>query len=259
MMSIQIPEIGAEMLLHVLYPELEDRWMVHHDGAFYRNYSRDVMDISPEDAHVWLSRDGYLDLLPQGLFSQEDDLKTGDKQAKHKELLKQRRILSEAFLPFDSFAFRRRLKVEGNLSQLLEDKLDYILKTFFGFDLVAEENPYVREFAVLLPCVRQIRGDFGLLRNLLSRLFHCQVRQKEGRYSDTDDTRQWLPVIRYELNIPGLSSQEFQALYRDVQPLTAFLSEWFVPMEVRLEIVIKQHQAQSQVDRQLTLDYNAQL
>ena len=41
--------------------------------------------------------------------------------------------------------------------------------------------------------------------------------------------------------------------------LTAFLSEWFVPMEVRLEIVIKQHQAQSQVDRQLTLDYNAQL
>ena len=257
-MTTEIPEIGAEMLLHYLYPELEDRWTAHHDGTFYRNYSRDVMDISPEETTVWLSRDSFLELLPQGLFAQEDYLKTGDKQEKHKELEQQRRILSEAFLPFDSFAFRRSLQVERQVSELLNDKLAFLLKTYFGFDLAAEENPYVREFAVLLPYVRQWRGDFGLIRNLLSAVFHCEVTMQERRYSQTDSTRQWLPVIRFELLIPDLSAQEFQAMSQEIQPLTDFLSEWFMPMEVRLEIRIKQHRVSPQVNSQLTLDYNAE-
>ena len=259
MMKVQIPEIGAEMLLNYLYPELEDRWIAHHDGAFYRNYNRDVMELSPEENTVWLSRDGFLDLLPQGLLSREDFLKTGDIQEKHKELERQRRILSEAFLPFDTLAFRRRLKLERSVSELLEGKLSYVLKTYFGFHLDQEENPYVREFAVLLPYVRQWRGDFGLLKNLLSAVFHCGVALKEGRYSETDSTREWLPVVRYELLVPGLSAPQFQALHAQVKPLEAFLSEWFIPMEVRLELVLKEHPASSPLNARLTLDYNTEL
>ena len=259
MMTTQIPEIGAEMLLNYLYPELEDRWIAHHDGAFYRNYSRDVMELSPEENTVWLSRDGFLDLLPQGLLSREDSLKTGDIQEKHKELERQLRILSEAFLPFDSLAFRRRLKLERNLSEVLEGKLSYVLKTYFGVDLEAQENPYVREFAVLLPYVRQWRGDFGQLKSLLSAVFHCPVAMKEGRYSETDSTREWLPVVRYELLVPGLSAAEFQALYTEVKPLEAVLSEWFVPMEVRLELAVREHTDASRVNSRLTLDYNTEL
>lgn len=259
MMSLQIPEIGAEMLLNYLYPELQDRWIAHHDGAFYRNYSRDVMGLSPEDSTVWLSRDGYLELLPQGLLGGEDYLKSGDREEKHKVLKHQRRILSEAFLPFDTFAFRRRLQLERNVSELLEDKLAFVLKTYFGFDWEAQENPYVREVAVLLPFVRQWRGDFGLLKNLLSAVFRCEVVRREGRYSQTDSTREWLPVVRYELLVPGLSAPEFQTLSQAIKPLEDFLSEWFVPMEVRLELVIREHGASNRLDSGLTLDYNTEL
>ena len=257
--NAQIPEIGAEMLLNYLYPELEERWIAHHDGTFYRNYNQDVLSLDPEEAQVWLSRDSFLRLLPQGLLSSEDELKKGNALEKHEALEARRKLLAEAFLPFDTFSFRRRLKAERNVSELLDDKLEYLLKTYFGFDLAAEENPYVRELAVLLPCIRERRGDYGLIRRLLAALFHCEVTMSERRWSGTDSTRQWLPVLCYELLIPGLSAEEYQALYRDLQPLTDFLGEWFIPMEVKLEIVIRQHGAAPQVDVALMLDYNTEL
>ena len=104
-----------------------------------------------------------------------------------------------------------------------------------------------------------MRGDFGCIRNLLAAVFHCDVTMQERRYSETDSTAQWLPVVRYELLVPGLSGQEFQAMNREIEPLTAFLSEWFMPMEVRLEILVKQHSVSPQVNRELTLDYNTEL
>ena len=258
-MTPQISEISAEMLLGRLYPELEDRWTAHHDGTFYRNYSRDVMEVEPEIAEVWLSRDSILGLLPQGLISTEDELRTGDKSEKHKELEMRKKLLSEAFLPIDTFTFRRSLKVERNVSELLEGKLEYILKTYFDVDLQDEKNPYVREFAVLLPCIRNRRGDFQLIRRLLSDVFGCEVTMQERRYSATDSTRQWLPSIRYELLVPELTAESYREMLLDVKPLEAFLGEWFVPMEVRLEIEIKQHHALRPLDGGLTLDYNTEL
>lgn len=258
-MTPQISEISAEMLLGRLYPELEDRWTAHHDGTFYRNYSRDVMEVEPEIAEVWLSRDSILGLLPQGLISTEDELRTGDKSEKHKELEMRKKLLSEAFLPIDTFTFRRSLKVERNVSELLEGKLEYILKTYFDVDLQDEKNPYVREFAVLLPCIRNRRGDFQLIRRLLSDVFGCEVTMQERRYSETDSTRQWLPSIRYELLVPELTAESYREMLLDVKPLEAFLGEWFVPMEVRLEIEIKQHNALRPLDGGLTLDYNTEL
>ena len=247
------------MLLDYLYPELEEKWIVRYDGTFYRNYSRDAMEISPEESTVWLSRDGLLDLLPQGLLSMEDDLKTGDKQEKHRQLDLQRRVLSEAFLPFDSVSFRRLLKVEKKVSELLSDKLAYVLKTFFGFDIEAEENPYVKEFAFLLPYVRHWRGDMEMLRRLLSSVFDCEVVRRDGRYSEEDSTRAWIPSVRFELRIPNLTAEEFKALQKDVLPLRDFLSEWFIPAEVRLEILVKHHSASPVLNENMILDYNTEL
>ena len=258
-MITQIPEIGAEMLLNYLYPELEEKWIAHHDGTFYRNYSKDVLELDSGSAEVWLSRDSMLALLPQGLISSEDELKTGDKAEKHKELELRLKLLSDAFLPIDTVAFRRRLKTERIVSGLLNDKLEYLLKAYFGFDLQEEENLYVREFALLLPYVRQKRGDFGLLRNLLSAVFQCPVTLAERRYSETDSSRQWLPCVRYELLVPDLPAESYRAMLRDIKPLEVFLGEWFVPAEVRLEIEIKQHQAHRPLDGELTLDYNTEL
>ena len=247
------------MLLNFLYPELEEKWIVRHEGTFYRNYSRDVMELDPEHAEVRLSRDSLLSLLPQGLISPDDELKGGDLAEKHQEIELRKRVLLEAFLPFDSLAFNYRLRAERNIAELLDDKLAWLLKSFAGFDLETVENPYVREMVPLLPLIRLHRGNFGLLRNLLAVLFRCEVTMTERRYSETDSTRSWLPSVRYELLVPDLSSEEFRTLHRDLQPLKSFLEEWFVPMEVRLEIVIKQHGITPKVGEPLTLDYTTDL
>lgn len=257
--NTQIPEIGAEMLLNLLYPELEEKWIAHHDGTFYRNYNQDVLSLSLEEGRVWLSRDSLLGLLPQGVLSGEEDLKKGDWSEKHKELERRIKILSEAFLPIDTFAFRRLLKAEKGVEDLLGDKLSYILKNYFGYDLEAEQNPYVREFAVLLPCIRERRGDFALIRSLLASVFNCEVIMSERRYSQSDSSRQWLPELRYELIIPGLTAGEFRDLNRDIQPLRDFLSEWFMPVEVHLELLVKQPRAARTSSIEGVLDYNTEL
>ena len=128
-MDTQIPDIGAEMLLNYLYPELEERWTARLEGTFYRNYSPDILSLDPETAEVSLSRDGMLKLLPQGLLSQEGDLRKGGKKSSHKDLEYRLKVLSEAFLPFDSFSFRRRMRAERSVSELVGGKLEYLLKT----------------------------------------------------------------------------------------------------------------------------------
>ena len=254
-----IPEISAEMLLNFLYPDLEEKWIAHHDGTFYRNYNRDVLSVNPDEAQVWLSRDSLLRLLPQGLFSPEEELKKGDIVEKHDEIQQRIKLLSEAFLPFDTFSFRRHLKAERNVEELLDGWLSFLLKTYYGIDPDAVRNPYIRSLAVLLPGIRRWRGDFDLLRSLLAAVFHCEVTLQERRYSETDSTRVWIPEVRYELLVPGLSAKEFKILQADILPVRDFLAEWFMPMEVRLEIVAKHHHAAAGVGEQLILGYNTEI
>ena len=91
-----ISEIRAEVLLNYLYPELEDRWRAHYDGAFYRNYNRDALYVNTDTAEVSLARDGFLRLLPQGLLSNTDELRKGNNQGSTEELEWRIHMLSEA-------------------------------------------------------------------------------------------------------------------------------------------------------------------
>ena len=258
----EIPELRAEMLLNYIYPELEDEWIANHDGSFYRNYNRDALSLDDNEKRVRLARDGFLKLLPQGLLNNESELKENGKidiRERHRQLEWRQKLLTETFLPIDTLYFRRHLRIERSVSELLNTKLEYILKKYYHFDLNAEKNPYVREFAVLLPYVRGRRGDFGLLRTLLSALFECKVAMVEKRYSHIDSTKCWTPFLRYELLIPDLDAPAYQTIYQDTRPLVDFLSEWFVPVEVVFDIVIKQHRVRPFADQRLVLDYNTEL
>ena len=155
------------------------------------------------------------------------------------DLLARKRLLMDLFQPFDTFAFRCRLSLEREISSLLETRLQEILSRFFGFDLASEQNSYVREAAVLLPFVSHLRGDLYFVRDLLSSLFRCEVQLTIGRYSETDNTRSWLPSARYEMIMPDLSAEEYNCLMDDVRPLNEFVCEWFMPMEAKCFIDIK--------------------
>ena len=199
-----LSEISAEMLLNYLYPDLADRWIVQAEGTFYRNYNSDLLAYDDEAAVVQLSRDSFNQLLPQGLLYRSVE----------------------------------RGKVR-EVSSLLETRLQEILSRYFGFDLASEQNHYIRETAVLLPFVSHLRGDLYFVRDLLSSLFRCEVQLTIGRYSETDNTRSWLPMAQYEMIMPDLSAEEYNRLMKDVRPLNEFVCEWFMPMEAKCFIDIR--------------------
>jgi len=258
--SRNLYQIKAEVLLNYLYPEMEDQWVAINRGTFYRNYSQDALDVEENEGRVVLARDGFLRLLPEGLLTKDGDLKGEDIAAKYKELEWRRELLNEAFAPFDTYVFRKKLAIERVTSELLEQKLQYLLLNYFGIDLSVEPSQLVREAAVLLPYVSRWRGDFGFVANLLGSLMDCQVEMTKGRYSHTDTTRCWLPVVRYKLLIPGLTADTYKKCKENLKPLISFLKEWFIPFDVRCEIDIKEHQSQSRLpDGSLTLNYNTEL
>ena len=247
------------MLLNYLYPEMDRKWIAHGEGSFYRNYNNDLLDFDDETMEAWVARDTFLNLLPQGVINNDNDLRGEDAAEKFKKIQRRVRLLNEAFLPIDTTAFRQRLYVERQVSELLQNKLSYVLNEYFGINLDEVESPLVKEAALMLPYVSRKRGDFGLVGALLGALLHCKVQIMTGRYSQTDTTLRWLPRVRYELLIPGLSPEEFRTLNTEVQPLRDFICEWFIPFEVKCDILIKEHHSDQQVNTRLTLGYNMEL
>ena len=81
-----IPEIRAEMLLNYLYPEESNHWIVQNEGLFFRNYNSDLLAIDEEKMVAQTARDSFIRLLPQGLLTQETDLKGEDSAEKYKKL-----------------------------------------------------------------------------------------------------------------------------------------------------------------------------
>jgi hypothetical protein len=254
-----IPEIRAELLLNYLYPEMFNQWTSQNEGLFFRNYNNDLLAIDEEKMVALTARDSFIKLFPQGLLTLEADLKGEDSAEKFKQLEQRIRFLRETFKPIDTFRFRESLYVEHQMSSLLQGKLSYILNTYFGVDLDKIENPYVREAAILLPYVNRRRGDFGFIANLLRTLVKCEVNMTTGRYSHSDTTRSWLPMVRYDLVIPGLTPEQYQEKDKEIQPLRDFLCEWMIPFEVWCEIVIKEYDVPLQTDTRLTLGYNTEV
>lgn len=254
-----IPQIRAELLLNYLYPEDWSKWIARGEGTFYRNYNYDLLSIDNEKMEAQTSRDGFLSLLPPGMITEAEDLKGEDAGEKYKEMKRRIRLLKEAFMPLDSFTFRRSVYVEHVAAEMLQDRLDYVLRTYFDFDLEQEPSELVRQAAVILPFVSKKRGDFGFVANLLSALLHCEVRIETGRYSAVDSSRYWVPRIRFELLMPGLTPEAFRELDQQVEPLRHFIREWLMPFEMVSEFVIKEHHVDQQTNTRLTLGYNTEV
>jgi hypothetical protein len=132
------------------------------------------------------------------------------------------------------------------------------LKEYYNFDLAAETNALVKEAAVLLPFVSRWRGDFNFVANLLKILIECEVELSIGRYSHIDTTICWLPRVRYDLVIPGLTPETYRERMEEIEPLICFIKEWFIPFDVICEIKIKEHHPISSKLGRVTLDYNTE-
>lgn len=252
-------EISAEMLLGYLYPELEDKWVARHEGTFYRNYNDDALSVDPERAEIILARDGFLKLLPEGLINTEDELKGKETKARYEAMQKRLHLLNEAFLPLDSMNFRKKLKIERKVSELLDDKFDFVLRYFFGIEVTEDTDSLVREAVYQLPSVSRRRGDMPFVRELLRSLTGYPVVMTRGRYSGTDNTKAWLPLVRYDILIPDLDSDGYRQKVEEFRPLFNFLLEWFVPVDVMCKFGIRQKAGSFGTDKGIILDYNVEI
>ncbi|MEG1543119.1 MAG: hypothetical protein RR382_01150 [Tannerellaceae bacterium] len=254
-----IKEISAEMLLNYLYPELENSWVAHYKGTFYRNYNEDVIELDTDNSNVTITRDGFVKLLPQGLITLDNELKKGDLKERAEALRRRKYLLDETFLPFDTFTFRNRLRIERQISDLLNQKIEFILKNYFYYDLSAETDKYVKELAVMLPYVSYLRGNLGFISDVLAGLLGYEVIINKGRYSSTDDTLSWLPQIRYEIIAENLEANEYKDLNKSIECLQAFIRKWLLPFDMHIEFLIKHHGQSFILGDKLTLDYNTEI
>lgn len=257
-----ISQISAEFLLNYLYPECNDKWIAHYEGTFFRNYNNDQMTVYENNNEVVLARDSYLKLLPEALISDESELReVSPKQrvASFEKMEQRVKVLRDAFLPIDTFNFRKKLQVERQTSELLEKKINIILESVFHYDIDAETNKYVKEIAPLLPFVSKIRADFDSIARLLGTMMGCKTRLVTGRYSHIDSTQCWIPSVEYQLIIPNLTAQEYRSLIVEIGPLQHFIAEWMMPAEVRCEITVKHHSQSPKAGEDLVLDYNFEI
>lgn len=253
-----ISELKAEVLLNHLYPELAKRWIVKNKGTFYRNYSDDVMHLDKEQETVSLSRDGFLRLLPQGLITSDDELRGKDFRSKYEELKIRKSRLEELFQPFDTWKFKNSLREEKQLADLLETKLDTLLKTYFHVDRTTESNGYVREMMTLLPIVNRLRANFGRIGDVLSALLGYRVTTKLTRYDWSERRQDAQPMVLYQVWIPDLKSEDYKTWNENLDALRTFICEWFIPFDTRCVIEIKNDESAT-LDNRLTLDYNTRL
>lgn len=232
---INIRDIGAEFFLNYMYPDYRKEWTVVTRGAFYRNYSDDILSLDADKKYVELSRDSFLTLLPDVLLSPEDE--KGQNEVKHRRL----QLLQEAFAPIDSFQFRAGIKAEGKISELLDGMLHNILLNYFDYDIDAETNEYCRKVAPLLPYTSRLRGDIHFIRKLLSSLTGCKVNIRQTAWSDTDNSKCWMPKTYFDIVMEGLSPQQYCEEAARLQPLTDMITERFMPFDSIIEIGIKGH------------------
>lgn len=240
-------EISAEMLLDQLYPGLQQTWTVRNKGTFYRNYSADAMEVSPEEHMVELSRDSMLMLMPSEMISSETELVPrnasgkvlkGDMQGRYEQLVSRLHLLMEAFMPMDTFKFRRQMKVERKVQEILESKMRTVLLTCFGLDIDECTDEYVRQAAMLLPYIARLRGNTRLVRRLLELITGHRVTMRMSAYGERDNTRAWMTKLHYDVMIPGLDAQTLKEETERLTPLFGFLTEHFIPMDAFCEMKV---------------------
>lgn len=258
MKNTNISEIRAEVKLNHLYPEQTDSWIAKHKGTFYRNYSDDILQLDEKNSQVTLSRDGLLRLLPQGLISTEDELKGNNFTAKYKELCERKNYLEELFLPFDSWRFRESVQNEEDLSQLLENRLILILKTYYGVDIEAETNPYIKEMMRLLPLASRIRGNYYKIGDILKVILNKRITTHISCYNWSDKISGTQPMVSYKVWVDNLTASTYRELKNNIEALAYFIQEWFIPFDTRCEIQLKTEES-ALLNSKMLLNYNTNL
>ncbi|MCF0166738.1 MAG: hypothetical protein HUJ89_06240 [Bacteroidales bacterium] len=255
--TVNIPEIRAEFLLNTLFPERRGQWIARYDGTFYRNYNRDAMQVNEKTGEVSLSRDGLFALLPEGMVTSENALRTKDYKGTWQEMSRRVQVLKEACVPIDTFLFRESMIIENRLQENMDIYWDAFVQAIFDVDVQGIENPLIRNFARMLPFVEELRGDYRAIAKLLGYMLDRPVSLKDSVYSMDEAVGNIYPELIFRVEAPGLDEEQFRELYELVHPLQDFIKEYYVDFNVRFSIEIRDTREAGATEKdEKLIDYN---
>jgi hypothetical protein len=177
-----LADIKAEVIIADLIDkgiEIE-KILIIPDGLFRRNYSKDVLDVYADmvrDLIVFhIARDGFYDVLPEGLFHSVIRFNNQDADLRKKEFEKQKQEEEYArkfFMPFDNELLNQRVNLELESLKQTRDPLT-ISKRFF-FNDISIPDEYSGKITALLPFTNEIKGDLELTAFCLSEILGKQI------------------------------------------------------------------------------------
>lgn len=255
--EVEFSNIRAEVLLNYLYPEIGEEWIVENLGLFYRNYQEDLISVDTKSRQISLARSSFLKLLPAGMVSNE---KTNSRDPESRDAERRNiRQLSEIFKPVDSYSFRRSLDNESFLAESYEKRVEHLLRQIYRYDLETEKSELVKRFAPLILLRERIKGDMGLIRDLLREFLELEVNMSFDTFRDNDWSEIMLTRVVYTVVVEGLSQDRYRLKGEELTPLFDFVREWFIPLEIVAEFKIHDTTLESNVRKDGLLGYNLKL
>lgn len=195
--DVRTESLLAQAMLAGLSP---DEWMVCCDSLFNREFSRDLLYTEiKEDAGqqplllLHLTRGGFYDQLPEGLFFQPlgplYNATAADMALDYRYNKKKEEEIRRFFLPFENDLFWQRVQIEKEETRLLEGWQTGILDDYFiqlwGLSPDIPPN-FILPLILLLPQAHRIAGDLALTELCLRQLLHEDVEVRRSVAPDTE-------------------------------------------------------------------------
>ncbi len=165
--------------------------IVYYDAFFSRSHANDMVsaELAEENAYrshlaLHLSRPGFYDMLPEGMFFQPGKKENGslsvpEMVAAYRADKAREKETRAFFRPFEQEFFFQQLLLEQEEASLLEGIKEGVMQEFFRdfWDLPAGLPPAViTSFLLLLPYAHRIAGDPGLMEHSLAALLNEKVQ-----------------------------------------------------------------------------------
>ncbi len=191
--DIKAEVVAADMIENEVNPA---DIVIFHDGAFSRNYSRDInfaevtkLENGQQVLGIHITRDGLYDSLPEAVFHDQsnDPLTSGHEMAKFSK--KQKMEEKEArlfFLPLENELFYQRIQLEIEERKLLyrfsENLFDDSYPQFWNLERTLPKK-LVSRFVLILHLTHKILGNPDLTAKCLGVILEEEVKINIARRS----------------------------------------------------------------------------
>jgi hypothetical protein len=245
--------IKAETLISQM--DTKENLNVRMQGIFSRNYLEDLINITHEKdkTTLELSRNGIFHLLPEGLFFEENRLRSvrGEYfEDKYDKFKKEKEKVKSFFQPFDIEYFKQSFELEKKLNAITESGNSIFIDAFLDEPQTDTNNEYLSKLKKLLPLVSHIRGNLTLLTNILTNIFvveKVEIIKTQPFY------------MRFIIHKEGLSREEHEKMDKELSVFFDFFYRWFLPVEAEYDYKIKDYKMPFTLGNTLILDYNTHL